>query len=61
MKFHIYRSRNGEWRWRLKARNGEIMASGEGYRSKSGARRAILRIQAYASEFPIVEDTARKT
>ncbi|MGW8936013.1 YegP family protein [Gordonia terrae] len=30
-----------EWRWRCKSRNGQILASGEGYRRKAGALNAI--------------------
>jgi len=37
-KFEIYRAPDG-WRWRLKSRNGEIVASGEAYTSKRGAER----------------------
>ena len=37
-----YEDAAGEWRWRLKAANGQIIAtSGEGYNSKSNAERAI--------------------
>ena len=42
MKFHIYRDKAGEWRWRLVARNGRIRAdSGEGYTRKFDCERAI--------------------
>lgn len=41
MKFHIYQDARGEWRWRLKARNGRIVAdSGEGYVRQGNAIRA---------------------
>ena len=34
-KFQIYQDRKGEYRWRLRARNGEIIAdSNEGYSRK---------------------------
>lgn len=37
MKFHIYRDENKEYRWRLKANNGRIIAnSGEGYKRRRG-------------------------
>jgi uncharacterized protein len=38
-KIEVYAAAKAEWRWRLKARNGEIVASGEGYKTKSGAMR----------------------
>lgn len=41
MKFVIYKDRSGEWRWRLVARNGRIVAdSGEGYTRRRSAVRA---------------------
>lgn len=41
-KFELYKSSNGEFRWRLKSGNGQIIAtSGEGYTSKSGAQNGI--------------------
>ena len=33
----------GEWRWRLKAANGEIVCQGESHPDEAGARRAFLR------------------
>lgn len=35
-KWEFYQESNGDWRWRRKAPNGEIVgASTEGYRNKS--------------------------
>lgn len=46
MKFHIYQDAKGEWRWRLKARNGRIVAdSGEGYVRKGGAVKAAEMVR----------------
>jgi uncharacterized protein YegP (UPF0339 family) len=40
--FELYEDSAGEWRWRLVAVNGNIIAdSGEGYAAKQGARRGI--------------------
>lgn len=40
--FEIYKDKGGEWRWRLRARNGRIVAdSAEGYASKRNATRAV--------------------
>jgi uncharacterized protein YegP (UPF0339 family) len=42
MSFEIYKDASGEWRWRLKALNGQIIAtSGEGYRNSADAKKAI--------------------
>lgn len=41
--FDVYRDVSGQWRWRLKAKNGKIVADGsEGYASRRNARRAAL-------------------
>ena len=50
-KFEIYKSRgkNGGFRWRLKSRNGEIVASGESYANKSGAKKGIQAVQRAAT------------
>jgi len=45
LRLVFYRDRRGEWRWRLKARNGRIVADcAEGYRRRGAARRAAARI-----------------
>jgi uncharacterized protein YegP (UPF0339 family) len=45
LTFHVFRDMRGEWRWNLRAANGRIVAdSAEGYRSRSGARRAATRV-----------------
>jgi uncharacterized protein YegP (UPF0339 family) len=59
-RFELYRDTAGEWRWRLVARNGRVIAdSGEGYTRRSGAEKAIERLQAMPSlaDVPTVEPT----
>lgn len=42
MRFQLYRDRKKEWRWRLVARNGKIVAvSGEGYKRKASALKTL--------------------
>ena len=54
MKFEIYRDARREFRWRLKAANGRIIAdSSEGYDSREGARRGAENVKAHASSAPI--------
>lgn len=44
--FELYRDSSGEWRWRLVVSNGNIIAdSGEGYKSKQGAKRGIESVK----------------
>ncbi len=38
-KFEVYKDRAGKFRYRLKAGNGEIVASGQGYESLAGAKK----------------------
>lgn len=35
----IFKDKRGQWRWRVKARNGEIVAASEGYATKGNAVR----------------------
>jgi len=47
--FEIYEDNAGEWRWRLRHRNGNIVAdSGEGYGSRSDAVEAVTNVKAHA-------------
>lgn len=39
--YEWWKSEDGQYRWHLKAANGEIVASGEGYKKKQGALRGI--------------------
>ncbi len=54
--FELYEDNRGEYRWRLRHDNGNIIAdSGEGYANRSGAREAIERIQSYAPEADVLD------
>jgi len=47
MHYVYYKDHKGEWRWRLKASNGRIIAdSGEGYRSEQECLEDIDRVKA---------------
>ena len=49
-KFELYKDRSGEFRFRLKAANGEIIASSEGYSSKAGAQNGIESVKKNAPD-----------
>ena len=53
-KFEVFESGNG-YRWRLKAGNGEVVATGEEYTTKDGAKRGCEAVQRAASEADIVD------
>jgi uncharacterized protein YegP (UPF0339 family) len=63
LTFEIYRDRANEHRWRLKATNGQIIASsGQGYKDKRDAKNAIDRIKADAAtrlKFETYTDAAK--
>jgi len=56
-KLEIYRDGRREWRWRLRASNGRIMAdSGEGYRRRASVWKAVDRVRSILTgEVPVVE------
>ncbi|BCM86546.1 YegP family protein [Methylobacterium indicum] len=46
MRFELYRDGKGEWRWRLRAENGEVVAdSGEGYVRREDCEHGIALVK----------------
>ncbi len=54
-KFEVYMDKAGEYRFRLTATNGQIIATGEGYKSKAGCMNGIESIKKNAPDAPVVE------
>jgi uncharacterized protein YegP (UPF0339 family) len=54
-KFELYQDKAGKYRFRLKAGNGEVIAVGEAYESKSAAENGIASVQRNAPGAPTVE------
>ena len=54
-KFEIYNDKAGEFRFRLKARNGEIILASEGYTRKDGCLGGVESVRKN-SDSPIVEE-----
>lgn len=54
-KFELYVDKGGEWRFNLKAGNGEVIASSEGYTAKASALNGIESIRKNAPDAPVVE------
>lgn len=48
LHFEIRRDRTGEWRWRLRAANGKIIAVGEGYVERRDCLHCIGLVKASA-------------
>lgn len=55
-KFEIYTDKAGEFRFRLKASNGQIIAVGEGYKAMAGCKNGIASIQKNAPDAEVVEN-----
>ena len=55
-KFELYKDRAGEFRWRLLASNGQIIATGgEGYQSKTSAWNGINSVKKNVTDAAIIE------
>lgn len=55
-KFELYTDRAGEYRFRLKARNGKIIAVSEGYCAKAGCENGIESVRANAADAEVVSE-----
>lgn len=54
-KFEIYKDKAGEFRFRLKASNGQIIATSEGYVKKDSCKNGIESVKKNAADAPVVE------
>ena len=54
-KFEIYVDKAGEFRFRLKATNGQIIAVSEGYKAMAGCKNGIASEKKNAEDAPIVD------
>ena len=54
-KFELYTDKAGEFRFRLKARNGEVILSSEGYKAKASCENGIASVKKNAPEAEIAE------
>lgn len=55
-KFEVYTDKAGETRFRLKAKNGEIIATGEGYKAKASCLNGIESIRKNAPDAEVVTE-----
>ena len=55
-KFELYADKAGEFRFRLKARNGQIIATSEGYVTKASCENGIESVRKNAPEAEVVEE-----
>ena len=57
-KFEIYTDKAGEFRFRLKATNGQIIAVSEGYKTMASCVNGIESVKRNAADSEIVEEEA---
>ena len=55
-KFELYVDKAGEFRFRLKATNGEIIAASEGYKAKESCENGIQSVRENAPVAEMVEE-----
>jgi uncharacterized protein YegP (UPF0339 family) len=56
MKFEVYQDTKKDYRWRLKAGNGQVVAtSSEGYKAKADSEQVIAQIKAEAAKAEVVD------
>ncbi len=59
MRFEIYKDHKAEWRWRLRAQNGNVLAdSGESYKRREDCEHGISLIKGSAAA-PVVDMSAK--
>ncbi|MGN0513766.1 MAG: YegP family protein [Lachnospiraceae bacterium] len=54
-KFEVYKDKAGEFRFRLKATNGQVIATGEGYKALAGCLNGIESVKKNAPDAAIEE------
>lgn len=47
--FELFKGKNGDWYFHLKASNGKLIAQSEGYKTKEAGRRTIKSIIKHAA------------
>lgn len=55
-KFEMYKDKKGEFRFRLKASNGQIIAVGEGYAAKAGCQGGIKSVKQNSADATVEEE-----
>ena len=58
-KFEVYKDKAGEFRYRLKATNGQIIAVGESYKALASCLNGIESVRKNAAENKVVKEEAK--
>lgn len=57
-KFEVYKDAAGKFRFRLKASNGQVIATGEAYQSHAAVLKGIASVQKNAPDAKVDDQTA---
>ena len=55
-KFEVYTDKAGEFRFRLKASNGQVIAVSEGYKAMASCLNGIESVKKNAPDAPVVQE-----
>jgi len=55
-KFEVYQDKAGEFRFRLKASNGQVIATGEGYKALASCKNGVESVKKNAPDAEVVEE-----
>ena len=55
-KFEVYQDKAGEFRFRLKATNGQVIATGEGYKAKASCLNGVESVKKNADSEVVEEE-----
>ena len=58
-KFEIFKGKDRQWYFHLRARNQKVIAQSEGYKTKRGAQRGIAAVCTAARTAVVVEINSR--
>ena len=56
-KFEIYKDKKGEFRWRLRAGNNQVIATGEGYTTKAACKNGIESVKKNAPKAEVEDQS----
>ncbi|WP_378944636.1 YegP family protein [Mesorhizobium sp. ANAO-SY3R2] len=56
-KFEVYKDKGGDFRFRFRASNGEVMFSSEGYSAKASALKSIESIKKHVADADVDDQT----
>ena len=59
-KFELYQDKGGEFRFRLKAGNGQNIGKSEGYKAKASAKKGIASVGRSAVEAPVIVEEPKE-